>query len=497
MSTAVSRRWFIGGAASFGTFGCMRIPFGLAASAPRLRFGVVSDIHVIAENFDSVHHGNTRTFRHALKWFDAQGVDAVMVAGDMADAGLCSQLQVVADAWNAVFPGGRSRIDGRPVEKLFIYGNHDWEGFAYSYKAFGADTSTLANDHIRKIGMKKAWEEVFEEEYSPVYRKTVKGYDFVGAHWDGDAGAGWKGMHHMKPWFEAHGKELDPSRPFFYFQHPHPKDTCYGPWAWGHDNGVSTQVLSAYGNAVAFSGHSHYSLADDRAIWQGAFTSIGTGSLRYECGCAEMLGKGESYENTHKGDDKTMKAMPRGFRRNGLLVSVYDDCMRIARRDFSLDAFLGDDWVLPLAPSEPRPYSFTEQAKRAKTAEFPAGAKVAVSIGKARRRKNMEKPAPKQGEADQFAEDAFVVSFPAAVQTSSARLLHYEVSLEDADGRRILRKFVLSPEFDAPASPAHDGMTLPIMMSAVPRNSRARARVVPIGWFGGAGAPIVSEIFNT
>jgi hypothetical protein len=76
------------------------------------------------------------------------------------------------------------------------------------------------------------------------------------------------------------GKKIDPSLPFFYVQHPHLKDTCYGPWAWGHDAGITTKTLSAYPNAIAFSGHSHYSLTDERTIWQGAFTSVGTGSFR-------------------------------------------------------------------------------------------------------------------------------------------------------------------------------------------------------------------------
>ena len=126
----VSRRWFIGGAASFGAFqGCRFIesPFGRSGVA-RLKVGVVSDIHVIAEDADRPCQGDTRTFRHALRWFDAQGVDAVIVAGDMADNGLVPQLQRVADAWNAVFPNGRSTLDGRKVERCFIYGNHDYEG---------------------------------------------------------------------------------------------------------------------------------------------------------------------------------------------------------------------------------------------------------------------------------------------------------------------------------------------------------------------------------
>ena len=46
--TSVSRRWFIGGAASFGAFGGCRAftGSGFASGAPNMRFGVVSDIHI-------------------------------------------------------------------------------------------------------------------------------------------------------------------------------------------------------------------------------------------------------------------------------------------------------------------------------------------------------------------------------------------------------------------------------------------------------------------
>ena len=79
----ISRRWFIGGAASLGAFqGCRFIesPFGRSGVA-RLKFGVVSDIHIIAENTDRTGQGNTRTLKRTFKWFDAQGADGVIIAG--------------------------------------------------------------------------------------------------------------------------------------------------------------------------------------------------------------------------------------------------------------------------------------------------------------------------------------------------------------------------------------------------------------------------------
>ncbi len=66
-------------------------------------------------------------FRKALEWFCDQGVDAVAVCGDMADTGMLAELQAVAQTWSAVFPNDMAP-DGRHVERLFIYGNHDYGG---------------------------------------------------------------------------------------------------------------------------------------------------------------------------------------------------------------------------------------------------------------------------------------------------------------------------------------------------------------------------------
>jgi len=481
-----SRRWFIGGAASFGAFqGCRFLPspFDLG-STPQIRFGVVSDIHVIAENVDRDSCGNTRTFRRALKWFDRQGVDAVLLPGDMADAGLVSQLQCVADAWNAVFPDGKSRLDGRKVERVFVYGNHDWEGFGYGYKVFGGPSKELVNDMIQKVGMKRAWEEVFEEDYAPVYRKTVKGFDFIGAHWDPSGnGCDWKHGPQIDAFFAERCRDLDPERPFFYLQHPHPKDTCYGPWAWGHDDGSSTRLLSRFANAVAFSGHSHYSLVDERTVWQGAFTSIGSGSLRYY-GAPGNEFPDFAFENAGWGDTrrKTEELMlphyERWNERNGLLVSVYADRMTVARRDFLRDARLGPDWVMPLPAAESKPFAFAERARRHPSVEFPEKAVLRVEKGEVTPMKGT-KTVP-----------AHVVVIPAAVQTDGVRVYRYELKVVRADGSEVLRRHVLTPDSSLPADCLVKEVSLPVADSCLPKGEKLTFSVEPVNCFGRRGKAI-------
>ena len=495
----VSRRWFIGGAASFGALqGCkvFRDPAGLfGAGRPNLRFGVISDIHIIAQNVDKGHQGNTRTLEHAFRWFDAQGVDGVMIAGDMADAGLVSQLQCVADAWYKVFPNDEG-ADGRHVEKLFVYGNHDWEGCFYGYDIYGNKSGDLTSDHLRRFGMKKAWERIFNEEYTPIYRKTVKGYDFIGAHWDGNNGMfDWGGSKTVEKWFAEHGKSLDPKLPFFYCQHPHPKDTCYGSWAWGHDGGQSTRALSPFPNAVAFSGHSHYSLLDERSIWQGAFTSLGTGSLRYAGGPYDEFAAEGGYENTGAGGkvrpdgEKSMPGISNTpDERNGYLVSVFDDRIVYRRRDFLADCDLGPDWVMPLPAAESKPFAFATRAAQAEAPAFDAGAKVTAKAGKALTRKAAGVKYKKPEDKAKAELPAVNVEFPPA--TAKNRPWRYDVRAEKEDGSLVLLKRVLSPDYHLPK--VETRIKLAFFAKELPADAKVRFVVTPYECYGRAGDPIAS-----
>ena len=99
----VSRRFFIGGA--FGALGALsgcRIFTGTCCDGtPKLRFGVVSDVHVrLSNDGKGLYEPNDcTTFIHTLEWFRDQGVDAVMIAGDIADHGMVGEMEAVAKAY--------------------------------------------------------------------------------------------------------------------------------------------------------------------------------------------------------------------------------------------------------------------------------------------------------------------------------------------------------------------------------------------------------------
>lgn len=68
-------------------------------------------------------------------------------------------------------------------------------------------------------------------------------------------------------------------KPIFVMTHNQPLNTSYGSEDWGDK--YLGEVLSKYPNVIDFSGHVHYSVLDERSIWQGEYTVINTQSLSY------------------------------------------------------------------------------------------------------------------------------------------------------------------------------------------------------------------------
>lgn len=342
-----------------------------------LRFGVVSDIHVsVADNGTSAKADGLDAFLEALRYFDRSKVDAVVVAGDMANAGRVVELLAVGKVWDSVFPDGKG-ADGRPVEKVFVYGNHD----PARWPRVNTHGERLIADDLAA-----AWEQAFHEPFEPVYVKSVRGYDFVGVHWGNEAKAAAK--------IDEVGRK---GKVFFHVQHPHVKGTVYGGHVWGQDDGASFVALAKYPAAVSFSGHSHTPLSNEQSIWQGEFTALGTASLRYlSVSSYRNTQFPRGYENGRANkrtvalsDADDMKLMVnennQTNRREGYLVSVYADEIVFARREFISGMPVGEDWVMPLDGS--RPFALSARLAKGVAPEFQDGAKLTVKKTEAYPRK--------------------------------------------------------------------------------------------------------------
>ena len=449
VDTGMSRRGFIKGAVAFGAVanGGPHL-FASDGDTPLVRFGVVSDVHVrLARGGASLHAGyDTETLEKAFTYFRDCGADAVVIAGDMADKGLVGELKAVADAWYRVFPCDRAP-DGRKVERVFVFGNHDAFGLKNG-KATFSDDAELRRNAI-EADPKRAWDICFHEEWKPYFTKTVKGFDFFCSHWQPGIwcnGYAEKGSIGCADAFGALMSRCDPSRPFFYVQHSHPRDTVYGK-AWGVDDGTATRLLSRFPQAVAFSGHSHMPLTNEKAIWRGEFTSVATGSLRYLSAHAVWNQfRTAGYENgvcnyylpgVQRADRQKYtarhdapKMMPAELSlpdiRVGQLVSVYADRIAIAKREFVSGIAVGDDWIIE-RPA--KPCAFAKRAAAARPAEFPAGAALKVERTTAKTR-----GCKSSGNVRPEVKPAVKLGFPAAVL--GGQVAEYEISAVGTDGAR-------------------------------------------------------------
>lgn len=183
------------------------------------------------------------------------GVDMILFAGDIGDLGTRFAFQTYVDALDEVFG------DDKPIVQT-IMGNHDY---------WNKNASTAIN-HI------KAFEDITGQ--SPWTHYVVNGYHFIGA--SPNYGSMSSAYSITAKWLD---KELEKAsadsegKPIIVMTHNQPKDTSYGSEDWG--DSTLNKVLSKYPNVINFSGHVHYSLLDERSIWQGEYTVISTQSLSY------------------------------------------------------------------------------------------------------------------------------------------------------------------------------------------------------------------------
>jgi len=454
-----------------------------AASPPRgperLRIGIMSDIHLQTQRCVEDR------IRPSFEYFRDRDVDGVMIAGDLTDWGQKAQLKMLADAWHSVFPGDR-HPSGKKVERLFIYGNHDIEGWRYDYRKWEklpkdyTDATGIGSDRHRA----EFWEEIFGEKWAPIVFKDVKGYKFVLANY-----GGWRFFHFddivgLPEMLAAHDEELRNGRPFFYSQHLLLRNTSTAPWCRWVDSGKTTRLLSKYPNCVAITGHTHVGLADDHDLWRGQFTGVGASTTW-------NLHKYGGRENSRLStpDNDLGEQMPdmeiKG--QHGLVLHVHDDALVFERYDFLTHGKIGPDWVVPWPP---KPATDEERRAAVPVPQFPKDAKVAFWGIHGRDRAG--RPT-----------DQVVVKFP-NVGPGSARAFDYEVTAEVLvdDAQYAWRtKRVFSAAFQQSQAADVQPITCVFASSELPAANRIRSEmgrrfrfvVSPVNSFGVKGRAICSQ----
>ena len=217
------------------------------------KVGVISDTQ-LPPTEEALKNDNkyVEHLRNALIAMKNNDVDMILFAGDIGDLGTYFAFELYEKTIDEVYG------EDRPIIQT-VMGNHDFWG-------------KTATNHI------KAFKQVMGE--SPWTHYVVNGYHFIGA--SPNCGMMKRDYVLTSRWLE---KELEKAsaqsqgKPIFVTTHRPPKDTCYGSDEWG-DSSLN-EVLSKYPNVILFGGHSHYSVLDERTIWQGDYTVLQTQSLSY------------------------------------------------------------------------------------------------------------------------------------------------------------------------------------------------------------------------
>lgn len=316
---------------------CMFAQPCLATENPNVVMGVISDVHL--SDSSSVAQEDVN-LQKALTKFKENNANVIIVAGDISDLGTAGGYQKFNKIFDTVYPD----VSSRP-QKVLVMGNHDYYNNlapADAQKRFSDNLNTDINTSI-----------------------VVNGYHFIGVSTEaGDLNG--KFTTDTKNWLTQElGKAVadDPSKPIFVTFHQPILNTVYESDAWG--NASLDSVLKNYPQVVAFTGHTHAPLEDERCIYQKDYTCVATSTLSYV----------DLETGKINGD-----VPPRAHEvAQGLIVKVTNSKIDMQRYDFHHDCQIKNDWVVNL-PVDKTKFTYTGARASASVAPyFPDGSKVTVS----------------------------------------------------------------------------------------------------------------------
>lgn len=301
-------------------------------------FAVISDTHI------GNRYGSEAKFTAALQQLsllakegDADGLDAVLVAGDLINTPNPGQISTFKALYEEV-------LDPVKVPMIYTIGNHDMNP---SYRWSDATVS-----------QHRLFHEVLGKEYFLTDRDTVSLRHLEARHCVVEdchilavtpvSSSPITYSPETLAWLEATLSEIctrDPQRYVILLTHPLLYGTVYGSLLQDTYTALGdywstpalSDILARYPQVVTFGGHLHFPLNDPRSIWQGDFTSVGCASTSYMAvengGYEEMAGA------------TVMKDA--GEFSQGLLVQFdRSGNARITRVDFHNGGIIGKAWEM-------------------------------------------------------------------------------------------------------------------------------------------------------
>ena len=302
-----------------------------------LRVAVISDLQLPDTTSKTTHQ--YESFEKTLTMLKNKGMDVLIIDGDFTDLATKNAWGTFKEIYDKVMADSEQPIP------LYIMGNHDyWLDYFFAAKEI-ATPAKLQKRFTKYTG-----------EY-PYSHKIINGYHFI--CWSSSDGS-YDKSYANTDWVKAEIDKAvsdDPTKPIFVITHLNPQDTIYGSDEWGNKD--IAEFLKDYSQVISISGHSHYSLIDERSIWQGDFTAFSTQSLDYielESGKFNGSIPKDAYGNS------IAEALPAC-----LYMEIEDGKITVSRLEANTGNELKEPWVLEAPFNKPDKYT----ADRAKNNQPP------------------------------------------------------------------------------------------------------------------------------
>ena len=309
-----------------------------------LSLAAISDVHI--EGSSDAYANKFTSALNQLKVkaaeSDANGIDGVMVVGDLIQRAEITMAQNFKALYEDVF---------KPTEVPMIYtvGNHDMNPKYDWTPSTVAQSVAMANtfgDDYFKTDIDNTMRNNYEARHC-----VIGGYHILAVTPNGDQPITYS--PNVITWLDQQLDAItktDPNRYVIVLTHPMIYNTIYGSLL-GEDGGVWTStlpnywatrvltgVLEKYPQVVSFHGHLHFPINDPRSLWQGKWTALGCGSTRYMA--IEPAGwEGISSTPTVMNDANN-------FSQGYLVQFDVNGNMRIVKMDFFNNGTIGEPYVM-------------------------------------------------------------------------------------------------------------------------------------------------------